>query len=274
MTNESQSPTLNVWTIGSIAIVVYCLTNIFHEGLGHGGACILMGGWPETLNAIFFSYHESNVSLAAQRFISAGGSIVNLLAAGIALALFHYRQPRTDSIQYCLWLFAAVNLLMAFGYFFFSGITGIGDWAKVFEGLAPTIIVRLGLTVVGAALYFIVAPKLLMPRFRGFLNKDLSQELQIRRLVRLPYLIGGVTFVVAGLLNPYSLKLVLISAIAASFGGTSLLAWHPMSHSQNDLSSVNIHGRGVVIKKSIGWIFAGAVTLIIFVGILGRGISF
>src|SRR5437016_840938 len=27
-------------TVGAIAIVAYCLANVIHEGIGHGGACL------------------------------------------------------------------------------------------------------------------------------------------------------------------------------------------------------------------------------------------
>ena len=161
---------------------------------------------------------------------------------------------------------------MAFGYVLFSGVAGVGDWMGVLGGLASPISVRLGLALIGAFLYFIVAPWLLMPGFMNFLNHDCAAGPQIRRMARFPYVIGGTTFLLAGLLNPYGLKLVLISAVAASFGGTSLLGWYPMTG--KDPSSSKTLGNPLVLKTSRGWMIAAALTLVVFVGFFGRGMNF
>ena len=41
-------------TLVAIAVVAYALANLVHEGLGHGGACLLAGGRPVALSAIHF----------------------------------------------------------------------------------------------------------------------------------------------------------------------------------------------------------------------------
>jgi hypothetical protein len=112
-------------TVIAIAALAYTIANVAHEGLGHGGAVLLLGARPTMFNAIFFNYDESTASTTAQRLISAGGSIANLLIGLPLLALL----PRIRSTRwrYFLWLFAAVNILTAFGYFLFSGVGGIGD---------------------------------------------------------------------------------------------------------------------------------------------------
>jgi hypothetical protein len=272
MSTPSDDSALSLWTIGSIAIVAYCFANVLHEGLGHGGACLLMGGRPQTLNAIFFAYDTGTVSPAGNRFIAGGGPIVNLINGGIALLLLRLWKPLADSARYFMWLFSAVNFLMAFGYVLFSGVAGVGDWMGVVGGLASPVTVRLGLALIGAFLYFFVAPRLLMPGFMNFLNRDYAAGPQIRRLVRFPYLIGGTTFLLAGLLNPYGLNLVLTSAVAASFGGASLLAWYPMSRTAP--SSSKTLENPLVLKTSRGWMIAAAITLVIFMGFLGRGMNF
>ena len=125
-----------------MAVLAWTIANVVHEGLGHGGACLLLGARPTMFNAIFFNYDESTVSETRQRLISAAGSIVNVLVGmPIVFAL-----PRLRSLhaRYFLWLFAAVNLLTAFGYLVYSGIAGIGDWARVIDGSSPTWLFRAG----------------------------------------------------------------------------------------------------------------------------------
>jgi hypothetical protein len=100
-------------------------------------------------------------------------------------------------------LLVAVNLLQAFGYLLFSGIGGIGDWAVVIRGLEPAPAWRLALTVVGASLYFVVAPRLLMLGLEPFLPARPERRVaRVRTLCLLSYLVGGATFVLAGILNP------------------------------------------------------------------------
>ena len=41
-------------TLVAIPIVAYGLANLGHEGLGHGGACLLAGGRPMVLSSVHF----------------------------------------------------------------------------------------------------------------------------------------------------------------------------------------------------------------------------
>ena len=74
----------------------------------------------------------------------------------------------------------------------------------------------------------------------------------------------------AGLLNPIGLEIVLISAVAASFGGTSLLAWYPGIPRKPGPGTPETP---LAIERGKTWIAAAAVALILFVGVLGRGIG-
>ena len=88
-----------------------------------------------------------------------------------------------------------------------------------------------------------------------------------------PYFVGGTTYIAASLFNPVGMKLVLLSAGAASFGGTSLLAWYFTKRARrsdpNDLEATALG-----IPRSAGWIAAAAGMVVVFVGVLGRGFRF
>ena len=110
-------------TITAISALAYSLANVVHEGLGHGGACILLGARPTMFNAIFFNYDETTASDSVQRAISAAGSILNVIVGLPLIALLRSRVPLSPRWRYFLWLFCAVNLLTAFGYLLFvSGL--------------------------------------------------------------------------------------------------------------------------------------------------------
>src|SRR5262245_38782437 len=149
-------------TIIAIAALAYPLANVVHEGLGHGGACLLLGARPVMFNAIFFNYDETSASDLVQRLISAAGSIVNTIVGLLLVALLRSGVRLSPRWRYSLWLFCAVNLLTAFGYPIYSGIGGIGDWARVIAGARPAWAFRLALALPGLGLYFMVAPRLLM----------------------------------------------------------------------------------------------------------------
>jgi hypothetical protein len=261
---------LHVPTVIAISLVAYGLQNVIHEGLGHGGAGWLLGVKPVMLNAIFYDYDQATASVASQKWIASAGSIANLLFAGLFLVWSRLlSRSSSASLRYFLWLSAAVNLLDAFGYLLFSGLGGIGDWEKVVQGLEPHLLWRLGLAASGGVLYFVVAPRLLMPGLSEFVSADDSRLSRTKVLTLFPYLAGGALYVTAGLLNPQGLQLVLISAAAASFGGTSLLAWYPaQAAGKGTLGTATPFGIG---KSPIWWMLA-AVTVVVFVGVLGRGI--
>jgi hypothetical protein len=258
-------------TIVAIAVLAYSLANVVHEGLGHGGACLLLGARPTMFNAIFFNYDESTASDTVQRLISAAGSIVNVIVGLALIALLRSRAQLPSGSRYFLWLFTAVNLLTAFGYLLYSGIGGIGDWARVIQGAEPAIVFRLAMSAVGAVLYFVVAPRLLMPALDPFLGVDPGERTRRAKLLMLlPYFIGAATLIAAGILNPLGMQIVLISAAAASLGGTSLLAWY---HRRPRHPSALAQEPPLGIARGWGWIAAAAVGLGIFVFVLGPGIG-
>ena len=132
-------------TIISMAVIASALATLLHEGVGHGLTAFVRGDVPTELT----SNHLS--SLHPDRLVQAAGTLVNLAAGAIAL-LASSRVATRPNLRYFLWILAALNLLPGAGYFLFSGIGNIGDWAAVFRGTAPPIIWLL------AVLWFTIFP--------------------------------------------------------------------------------------------------------------------
>jgi hypothetical protein len=271
--SDSERAPLNRWTVAAIAVVVYILSNVAHEGAGHGGACLLAGGRPEMLNAVFFECDDAQMSAAGVRWLAAAGTLANLLLAAMVRIVLRRGERLRPDFRFALALLLAVNLLQAFGYLLFSGIGRVGDWAAVFDGLKPEWVWRIGLSLLGGWLYFLVAPRLFMPDLEPFLGREQpAREERARRLTLLPYLAGGLAYLLAGVLNPHGWKLVLISAAAASLGGTSLLAWYPplWAKKRGGIGA----GEPLSIRRSVAWLIAAAIVLGLFVFTLGPGIGF
>ena len=93
-----------------------------------------------------------------------------------------------------------VNLLQAAGYWLFSGVGNVGDWAAVIEGWTPHGAFRLGLALVGWRLRGVVV--LSLRELAPFLGSGADR---LRRAVTLTvsaYVAGGLLYVAAGLPNP------------------------------------------------------------------------
>src|SRR5215470_1423305 len=41
-------------TVGAIGILAYMFGSVLHEGVGHGGACLLVGAKPLALSSVYF----------------------------------------------------------------------------------------------------------------------------------------------------------------------------------------------------------------------------
>ncbi|MGH7740565.1 MAG: hypothetical protein ACRENS_00930 [Candidatus Eiseniibacteriota bacterium] len=258
-------------TVIAIAALAYPLANVVHEGLGHGGACLLLGARPTMFNAIFFNYDEGTASDLVQRMISAAGSIVNAMVGLAVVALLRSRARLSPRWRYFLWLFCAVNLLTAFGYLAYSGVGGIGDWARVIQGARPAWLYRVMLIVLGGWLYLGVAPRILMPLLDPFLGREAGARVTRARVLSLvPYLAGSLSLVVAGLFNPLGISITLISAVAAGLGGTSLLAWYPAIPRA---PSARATDPPLGVARGIAWIAVALIVMAVFVFVLGPGIG-
>jgi len=255
-------------TIAAIAIVATVIADFIHEGLGHGGMCIATGGRPLVLSTVHF---ECSLDT---RLVAAGGTLANLIFGALFWAAAR-SVKRSASWRYFFWLLMTFNLFAAGGYFLFSGIGNIGDWAEVVAGWQPAWMWRLGLAALGIVIYFFVFVPLSLRELRPFLGRDAKIKSRVQRARRLtvtPYVASGVLACVAGARNPVSPLLILISAAAASFGGQSGLAWMWTLLKGPRVRSSEF--QMPEIDRSVGWIIAAVLLAVAFIAGLGPGVRF
>ena len=257
-------------TVTAIALVAYAASNVLHEAVGHGGACLALGGKPLVLSSVHFDCSEQAMSALSLRGVAAAGTIVNFIAGAIALVASRSVNPlQKPHAAYFLWLFTTLNLLSGAGYFLFSGVGGIGDWADVARGTMPPLVWRPAMSVFGGALYFLLARQSAQ-WLRSLVG---SGEFSMRRakLLTVPaYIAGGLLYCLAGLFNPVGPVLIAISAAAASFGGASGLLWLTKFLHRGEHSAAP----AAALDRSYAWIVAGCVVSVIFIAILGPSIHF
>ena len=243
-------------TIISMAIVATGITVLLHEGLGHGVTSWLRGGVPTELT----SNHLS--SLHEDRWVEAGGTLVNLAAGALAILATHAAGARAN-LRYFCWLLAAHNLFSGAGYFMFSGIFGFGDWQQVIQGLPHQALVRTVMAIFGLVLYVFVA-WLLAIAVRPFCS--IRSDYNV--ISRLPYLASCIFSCAAGAFDPLGIKLLLVSTIPAAFGGSSGMLWldgmipRPLPQSP------------LVVGRQPAWWIVAAIFGIAYIVVLGRGIEF
>lgn len=249
----------------AIAVVAVVCGDVIHEGIGHGGACLISGGHPLALSTVHFECSEEG------RLVAAGGTIANLIAALVFWAVSR-AVTRSTRLRYFFWLSMTINLYVAGGYFLFSGIGNIGDWAAVIQGYQPAWAWRVLLAAVGAISYLAFMWISLL-EMRPFLGRDRQTRLRrARGLSIVPYYTDGILSCLAGAFNPVSPMLIVISAAAASFGGASGLAW--MDEWLKGALIPIADFEMPPLRRSNAWFVAAAVLGILFVATLGPGLKF
>jgi hypothetical protein len=266
----------DLWALAAFGVLAYMISNVLHEGLGHGGAAWLSGARQITVTS---TYMEAGMDT---RWILAAGTLVNLAFGLLGLAVLRWMRRDKMSLRMPLrlfvWSLTAFNLLLGTGYFLFSGIGGIGDWAEWMKGLSPMWAWRVGFALLGAVSYFasawLLARELAAIMGPGESRMQRMTEVRMRRMTWTIYFAGGLTACVAGVWNPLGWKLVLISAAASSFGGASGLMWIPSIAARAGCGlQPERNAAGAVPRMPVLYVTA-AVLLVAYVWFLGSGVTF
>lgn len=253
-------------TIIALAVIACALGTIVHEGIGHGGACLLSGGKPELMTSMQFQGDYRGLSTASVKFIAAGGTIANLIFAAVAIMLLG---RRADATWFFVWLVASTNLMLATGYFLYSGVANIGDWSVIIRGWPAGWFWRVALALIGGVTYWLTV-KWAMGTLGSRLGENRVREANGLSLVS--FITGGVLSIVAGLFDPGGLVLVLISGTAASLGGASGLAWGPQLLHDPEFAP----RKGEILEVKRNWLTIAAAVAVaaMFILLLGPGVKF
>lgn len=264
----SDAGTIADWlTIAAVAIVAYLCGVVAHEAFGHGLAAVLLGLHPTRVTSVDLEVSFRHVPLWKVRVVSAAGCVANLVLAALAMTAGHFAARRSAATRYFLWLLATLNLLVPGGYLMVMTFTGIGDWGDFVRGLSHPLIWKSALTLLGIGISFfglVWGLRNVEPFLGGARHRQLAWTLTL-----IPYLVGSTTSTLAGALNPISPRLILISAAAASFGGTSWLLWIGGLAARKKRPTPE---PGNLLVRDRRWLAAGIVGLLIFFLVLGPGL--
>ncbi|MGH9542196.1 MAG: hypothetical protein ACRD2H_09970 [Terriglobales bacterium] len=255
--------------LAAIGVTAYLLGTIFHEALGHGLAALAVGLHPSRVSSVDLAVSFLGAPPWKVRIVAAAGCIGNLVLAALAMTAYRLAVRRGAATRFFLWLLATTSILSPGGYLMVLAIPGIGDWGDFVRGFAHPWAWKIALTILGVAISLLglvwgsrQLATFLPPQhsFRdGF------------RLALIPYLAGSLIATLAGVFNPTSPLLILISAMAASFGGTAWLLW---------VGSIAGRRPGLAApaspalrwERSAAWLWIGGAAAIVYVGVLGPGL--
>jgi hypothetical protein len=261
--NQKAKPSIDdTLTICAISIVTAILTNLIHEGVGHGLTALLTGAQSGVLTTVAWS------SAFDSRLVEAAGTLANLAASLLFWVALRSVQTVSMPTRYLLLLGAAFNLFTGTGYFFFSGVTDFGDWAAVISALHPHWLWRAVLVVVGATTYY-AAVRVVGLGLVHYVGVPRDQQRRLRKLTIVPYFSGILLSSVAGLLNPLGIQLLWQSALPATAGGQSGLLWLRYYTPRGTLPKRMAEN----LERSYVWIGTAAVLAFVYIVVLGRGIT-
>jgi hypothetical protein len=250
-------------TLLAISALACILQDVLHEGLGHGVTAWLSGARQITMSTVALQCDIDT------RWISANGTLVNLVFAAIFWLLLLKAQRYRPATRYFLVLAMAGNLFTGTGYFLFSGVTNFGDWAAVIRGLQPHWMWQLGLVALGVASYY-ASMLIVAAQLKPFQAEDSDGSRRLRGLCWTPYFTDGILAGLGGLLNPAGLFYVIASALPSTLGANAgLLSLPSMMRrwSRGKEEQIGPIGRGTA------WIVVAAIASLMFVFVLGRGLT-
>jgi hypothetical protein len=268
-----RTPPIDVLTTAAVALVVYTSSSVLHEALGHGLTCVLLGGKVACIASTVCLAAGHTLGPGATRMVSAGGSLMNLAAAAVCWVFLRTLRSASPSFRYFLWLSFAVNGFLGAGYLAVPTLIGFGDWMNFLRGLEPYWAWRVAIIGLGVILYGAVAV-VAVQELQPFLSRERSERLnRATKLTLFPYLTGGLAFCAAGFFNPVGMKLVLISAAAASFGGASGLVWLGF-WAAGAAPGDALPEPPLRLTRSWLWIVSGGLSAALLIGVLGPGVKF
>ena len=247
-------------TAAAIAIVAYAAADMVHEVVGHALVAKALGIRVLSISTVAATTEPDS------RAVAAAGTIADTVFGAIALALVT-RKRRFGSAAYSLWLFGGVATMNT-GYLMYSGLFDSGDWAAVIAGARPSWVWRLVIVAAGFIFYATVIRVAVRAATPWIADGDTSIA-DLRRVIRVSYVAGGVLLVLGSAFNPVGRDLILISGVGASFGLTCGLLLVPgiLASDVNEPGPIS-----KVLEFQPAWIVVALVVGTVFVGVLGPGI--
>lgn len=242
-------------TAAAIGLLAYLSADVGHHVLGHGVACLALGG---TINSISSVFVNCTIRGAV---IDLAGPTANLVVGLAALALVAGRRYFPRSLSLFLLLAAAFNLFWFALQLVFSAATMTDDWAWPIHYYGIPNTGRYGMIAIGAVGYWLTV------RAIGA-RLDFPSRSRAMYVVTSAWVAAGVIACVTAALDRHPSAAILQHAAPQSLLLAIGLLFTP-SASPNNISDSS----ALVIARSWYWITAAAVASVLSVLFLGPGFA-
>ncbi|HLF00479.1 MAG TPA: hypothetical protein VI547_00790 [Anaerolineales bacterium] len=269
-TASTRKPIVDWLTVIAIAAITVSLNVAFHEGI-HAIACTALGGDLQEYSALHVACENTEVWRAKVEAGSA--SIANLILGTMLWLGLRNARKQSSAFQFFLWLFMLMNWLAGAGYWMFSGVANIGDWAVVIEGWEPHGLWRVVMTIVGTAV-FAFCIWLALRELGQIIGGEAPEQIQrASRLGLLSYFTAAVVVALAGSFNPYGFfGLPSMAGIFAILGAQSPLLW--MMQWFRAKQFVKAAKEPLEIARNWTVIAGAVITVFVYAVVLGRTLYF
>lgn len=255
-------------TVIAIAVMAYAGAYVTHEIIGHCGMAFLMGH-----RCIVIS--STNIPLVSMppiwkyNIIVTAGFTANFTIALLSLWLLRSSRISRPAPRYFLWLLMCVNLFLASTYIAAAPIIKFGDSYILIRDLPGQWFWRSVVALTGAVLLYFSFQlcRRELGRLIGFggpAARSIAWQLVVPA-----YFVGGIATVASAFLSELDQTLAQLQAAGGTFGLTIWLLLLPLVIR----GPAPAREKFFQLPRTIGWIVAGALTAVIYIGVLGPGIS-
>jgi hypothetical protein len=245
-------------TVSAIAVAAVVITTVAHEAIGHGSACLALGGRTVLLTSVYFDCSVKNVLIAG------AGPLGNISAAVLSWLFLRALPAGHPRFRLLLLLTMAFNVFWAAGYLLYSAVLNEGDNAIVARILfgQPDWRWRIGLFVLGLVLYRI-GTRATVGEARSFADG----QGRARKLLIISFIAGSLTSIVAAAFYaPDRLHAAIQGALEVGGAAIPFLFLARLIKPEDT--------REAPIMRSSMWISGCAILFVVFVATLGRGLPY
>jgi hypothetical protein len=258
------------FTVIAIAVMAYAGVKTCHEIAGHCSMAALVGNRCRVLSATYTPLVKEITDFHSWKYhlILIAGSTANWTVGLACLGLLRTWRTARPALRYFLWLSMCVNLFLPSTYLLVAPVIKYGDSCFLISNLPGQFVWRSALVLAGAVMCWLSfrlcrTELARLIGFGGHASRSIAWE-----LVAPAYVAGGVITVMSGLFSRLEFKWALLEAAGGTFGLTAWLLLLPLSVPEAPASGAH----PFMIPRSTGWIVAGALIGLTFIGVLGPGL--